>query len=109
MQFHPQQVQPQQCHEALDAGAWLIDVREPHETARLAYDHPHCVEMPLSQIQQRYHELPRDRPLVMACAAGGRSQQAMQFLLHHGFTRVANLQGGMAAWSAQGLPVRRAA
>lgn len=109
MSHPPRQLDPRQAEQALQAGAWLIDVREPHEVARLAYDHPRCVTMPLSQFQQRFHELPRDQPLVMACAAGGRSLQALQFLLHHGFGDVMNLQGGMAAWAAQGLAVRKGA
>jgi rhodanese-related sulfurtransferase len=101
------QLEAQQCVQALQDGAWLVDVREPHETARLAFDHPHCVQMPLSQFQQQFHELPRDRRLVLACATGGRSMQALQFLAHHGYTQLANLRGGIGVWSAQGLPVRR--
>ncbi len=101
------EVDAQQCAEQLDAGAWLVDVREPHETARLAFDHAHCVLMPLSQFQRRYTELVRDKPLVLACATGGRSFQAMQFLMHHGFTHVANLRGGIGMWAAHGLPVKR--
>lgn len=101
------QVDPQHCLEQLNAGAWLIDVREPHETARLAFDHPRCVLMPLSQFQQRFPELPRDQPLVMACASGGRSFQAMQFLMHHGYAHVANLNGGIGLWAMHGLPVKR--
>jgi rhodanese-related sulfurtransferase len=101
------QLDAERCAKALDEGAWLVDVREPHETARLAFDHPHCVQMPLSQFQKRFAELPRDRTLVLACASGGRSFQAMQFLVHHGFTQVANLQGGIGVWAAHGLPVRR--
>ena len=101
------QIDPHQCAEALEAGAWLVDVREPHETARLAFDHPHCVLMPLSEFQERFPELPRDRPLVMACASGGRSFNAMQFLAHHGYTQLANLNGGIGLWAAHGMPVRR--
>ena len=95
-----------QCLQALSQGAWLVDVREPHETARLAYDHPRCVTLPLSEFQARFRELPSDTPLVMACAAGGRSLQAMNFLLGQGYTQVGNLTGGMALWSARGLPTR---
>lgn len=98
---------PATSKERLDEGAWLVDVREPHETARLRFDHPHCVEMPLSRFQQAYTELPRDKTLILACASGGRSQQAMQFLVHHGYTHVANLTGGIGMWAAQGLPVVR--
>ncbi|MBH9551864.1 rhodanese-like domain-containing protein [Inhella gelatinilytica] len=100
------QMQTLDCAQALAEGAWLVDVREPHETERLAFDHPQCVQLPLSRFQQQFHELPRDRLLVLACAAGGRSLQAMQFLVHHGFTQVANLTGGVGAWAAHGLPVR---
>lgn len=103
----PRQIDPPQCAAALADGAWLVDVREPHETDQLAFDHPRCVHIPLSQFTRRFHELPRDQPLVMACAAGGRSFQAMQFLAGQGYTQVANLNGGIGMWTAHGLPVRR--
>lgn len=103
----PLHLDPQACLARLNEGAWLVDVREPGETARLRFDHAHCVEMPLSRFQQRFNELPRDKSLILACASGGRSQQAMQFLIHHGFTHVANLSGGIGAWAAHGLPVQR--
>lgn len=92
--------------QLLEQGStWLVDVREPHEVARMAYDHPRVVCLPLSELERRHAELPRDADLVMACAAGGRSQQAMQYLLHQGHQRVRNLAGGMGAWRAHGLPV----
>ena len=101
------QLDPVQASQILGEGnCWLIDVREPHEVARAAYDLPHVIVMPLSELERRHPELPRDADLIMACAAGGRSMQAMQFLLHHGHTRVRNLSGGMGAWRAHGLPVR---
>ena len=48
-----------------------------------------------------------DHALVMACAAGGRSFQAAQFLAGQGYPQVANLNGGIGMWTAHGLPVRR--
>lgn len=101
------QLDPTSALRKLDeAQCWLVDVREHHEVARLAYDHPQVINIPLSELERRHAELPRDSDLIMACAAGGRSMQAMQFLLHHGHTRVRNLAGGMGAWRAHGLPVR---
>ncbi|WP_271009440.1 rhodanese-like domain-containing protein [Paucibacter sp. B51] len=98
------------AHHSLraEAGTWLLDVREAHEVARVAYDVERFIHMPLSELQQRHGELPRNGKLIVACAAGGRSQQAMQFLLHRGHTQVCNLAGGMSAWMALGLPVRTA-
>lgn len=86
---------------------WLLDVREAHEVARTAYAVPHVLHLPLSQLEQRHTELPRDADLIVACAAGGRSLQAMQFLLHRGHTQVRNLAGGLGAWMAHGLPVQQ--
>lgn len=106
-QPHPTQLDAPACAQALAAGAVLVDVREPHETAHLAFDHPQCVLLPLSQFERRFTELPRDRDLVLACASGGRSHQAALFLRHHGYSRVANLQGGIGLWAAHGLPLRR--
>lgn len=93
----------------LEAGtALLIDVRERGEVARAAFDAPQVVQMPLSEFERRYRELPRDRELIMACASGGRSFQAMQFLVHHGWCHVSNLQGGIGVWMTHGLPVKAA-
>lgn len=91
----------------LQAGtALLIDVREPVEVARAAFDAPNVVQMPLSEFERRHEELPHDRELIMACASGARSFQAMQYLVHRGWQKVANLQGGIGIWHAHGLPVK---
>ncbi|MBT9596966.1 MAG: rhodanese-like domain-containing protein [Vitreoscilla sp.] len=89
------------------ATAWLVDVREPAEVQRAAFDDPRTLLMPLSEFERRHVELPRDAELILACASGGRSQMAAQFLRQQGHTQVVNLAGGLSAWLAHGLPVRR--
>ena len=101
----PQQIDPVNAMQQLESGALLIDVRERGEVARLAFGVPNVVVMPLSEFERRRHELPHNRPLIMACASGGRSFQAMQYLVHHGYTHVANLAGGIGQWRLHGLPV----
>ena len=86
--------------------ALLVDVREHSEVARAAFDAPNVVQMPLSEFERRHRELPLDRELILACASGARSFQAMQYLVHQGWHRVANLQGGIGVWRAHGLPVQ---
>ena len=100
------QIDPASALEHLNKGALMIDVRERGEVSRLAFDAANVVNVPLSEFANRHHELPRDRELILACASGGRSFQAMQFLAHHGHTKVSNLQGGIGMWRLHGLPVR---
>jgi rhodanese-related sulfurtransferase len=65
--------------------------------------------MPMSQFVARHAELPRDRPLVMQCHSGSRSASATMYLVQRGWTDVRNLDGGIAAWMRDGLPVRTGA
>ena len=79
----------------------LLDVREQneYEIARI----PGSTLLPLSVIQQRVSELEemKDREIVVHCKLGGRSMQACQFLEALGFRNLANLAGGITAWSDQ--------
>jgi rhodanese-related sulfurtransferase len=53
----------------------------------------------MNQLPQRLGEFARDQPIIVMCHAGGRSLRVAHFLLNQGFTDVANLTGGIAAWS----------
>ena len=83
-----------------------IDVREPNEfeAVRLETD---VALVPMSEFASRWEELPRDRPLLLMCAAGGRSAAATAHLLRNGLTDVVNVAGGITDWEQAGLPVRR--
>ncbi|MEZ5030799.1 MAG: rhodanese-like domain-containing protein [Saprospiraceae bacterium] len=48
--------------------------------------------------------LPKDKPVFVYCRSGNRSGQAMDQMKKMGFREVYNLQGGIGAWSAAGLP-----
>jgi len=87
-------------------GALVVDVRERDEIARVALDLPEVVVMPMSELERRHGELPRDRDLIMVCAVGERSLKATCFLMYHGHSRVANMEGGIAKWARKGFPVR---
>jgi len=75
----------------------LVDVREPWEFAHCRIEGSQS--LPLSQLAQRHSELPSDRPLVMVCHHGRRSQHAAMLLAGAGYSRVHNLQGGVEAWA----------
>lgn len=105
-------VSPRQALEWLNQGeAVLIDVREPSEFA--AAHIPYALSAPLRQTTDilRGLGLPKDRKLVFQCQKGGRGGQACAAVgaVAPGGQPVFNLEGGIEAWAAAGLPVVSAA
>jgi rhodanese-related sulfurtransferase len=80
----------------------LLDVREGWEvqTASAKTDALDLVHMPMQTIPARLDELDKSRPIACLCHHGGRSMQVAAFLAQHGF-QVANVAGGIHAWSLQ--------
>lgn len=79
----------------------LVDVREENE---FAFAHIAGAELlPLSQWPAIASEKLTDpaQPILVLCHHGMRSARAGEFLLHHGFTDVTNIAGGIDAWSAE--------
>jgi thioredoxin 1 len=83
----------------------VLDVREPVEYA--AGHVPGAVNLPQADLADRLDELPRDRPLLLICQGGYRSQRAAQFLKQMGFEQVSSVAGGTAAWAEAGKPLGR--
>jgi len=75
----------------------VLDVREEWELqlARI----PDVVHVPMSQLPARLGEFEREKPIIVMCHAGGRSLRVAHYLANQGFTNVANLTGGISAWS----------
>ncbi|HEX5993081.1 MAG TPA: MBL fold metallo-hydrolase [Thermomicrobiales bacterium] len=91
--------------ESRDPSTVVLDVREPVEYA--AGHVPGAVNLPQADLADRLDELPRDRPLLLICQGGYRSQRAAQFLIQMGFAQVASVAGGTAAWAEAGKPLGR--
>ena len=75
----------------------VIDVREDWELQLASI--PGVVHVPMNQIPARVGEFRRDAETIVMCHAGGRSMRVAHFLANQGFTDVANLAGGISAWS----------
>ena len=89
---------------AVDAGATVIDVREPHE---FAGGHvPGAQLVPLATIPLRLNELPAGEPVYLVCAVGARSAQAAQYLSQRGID-ARTVDGGTGDWVAAGYPLER--
>jgi rhodanese-related sulfurtransferase len=102
------EVCPTTTRRLLAEGALLVDVRELAEVAQTAFDMPGVVLLPLSELQQRHAELPRDHLLVLASQGDERSLKATYFLMVQGYTQVAHMQGGIEKWARKGFPIRGA-
>jgi len=85
----------------------VLDVREPGE-----YNTGHIAgakHIPVAALKSRLSEVEKwkDKPVLVHCASGNRSQGAASTLKAAGFTEVFNLQGGMSAWQQAGMPVEK--
>jgi glyoxylase-like metal-dependent hydrolase (beta-lactamase superfamily II)/rhodanese-related sulfurtransferase len=98
-EIHPQTL------EELTTPVEIIDVREPDEFVGPLGHIRNAKLIPLGQLAQRVEEVAKDRPVVMVCRSGARSAQATVIMQRAGFQRVANLNGGMLRWRAEGHAV----
>jgi rhodanese-related sulfurtransferase len=80
----------------------LIDVREPYEHAAFNIG---GTLIPLNEIVQQASKIATDKPVIIYCHHGIRSQIAIQRLQEKfEFTHLVNLIGGTAAWEKQFNP-----
>jgi rhodanese-related sulfurtransferase len=107
MKISHQSISPVELKNLMSAGCCLVDVREPIEHAE------ECIEgaklIPLGEIDRRAAEIDRSQPLVVTCRSGKRGSEALKKLQALGFADTRNLEGGILAWKAAGLPVSRSA
>jgi rhodanese-related sulfurtransferase len=90
-----------------DAPAVLLDVREPWElqTASVTPQQGFTlVAIPMNEIPARVSELDPGQRIACLCHHGARSQRVAAFLSQNGFAELANVAGGIDAWSAQHDP-----
>jgi rhodanese-related sulfurtransferase len=100
------EVCPTTTRRLIGEGALLVDVREMREVQALAFDVPDIVCIPLSELETRWSEIPKDREVVMVCQGGARSLKATYYLQYHGYIQVSNMAGGMDKWARKGFPVK---
>lgn len=86
--------------EVMDASedVVLVDVREYFEKTISDLPEVGQLRIPMSEIPERIHQIPRDCRVVMYCRSGARSGAAVQYLQAQGWEGVVNLRGGVLAW-----------
>lgn len=80
----------------------LVDCRELYEWDAGRIEG--AVHIPLNSIMAGAGaDLDKDRPIAVICRSGNRSELATMMLQARGFD-AHNVEGGMEAWAAEGLP-----
>jgi rhodanese-related sulfurtransferase len=81
----------------------VLDVREPGElaVASIKANGFNLLTIPMGVIPLRLAELDPEQPIACLCHHGGRSMQVASFLKAQGFAHVANIAGGIDAWSVE--------
>jgi len=72
--------------------SFILDVREPDEYMLGKIEG--AKNIPLNSLRDRLKELPRDRRIIVYCAAGLRAYLGCRILSQNGFPEVYNLSGG---------------
>ena len=93
---------PEESKRRVDAGALLLDVRNPDEWQ--AGHVEGAAWIPMQELAERQDELPTDRDIVVVCKVGGRSARVAEALVAAGYEAV-NVAGGLEAWQEAGLPI----
>ena len=76
----------------------LLDVRNPGELEKLGYI-GEAINIPVDQLRQRMHELPKDKEIIIYCQVGLRGNVAYRQLVNNGF-KARNLIGGYRTYLA---------
>jgi rhodanese-related sulfurtransferase len=98
----PAEISIQDAYDKREAGAFILDVREPDEWNQVHI--PGATLIPLLELKERLSEVPRDQEVVVVCRSGNRSKKGRDALLNAGYEQVTSMQGGMTEWQVAGYP-----
>jgi len=99
--MNPSVLTVQQLSERFQQGSApvVLDVREADEVAIAKLEG--ALHVPLSEFDALVRTLDRHAEYVVMCHHGIRSAHAAAIMVEQGFTRVANLHGGIDAWACE--------
>jgi rhodanese-related sulfurtransferase len=97
---------PKEVLEECQNGAVILDMRRDFEIRYKQFDVENVIYARIDFIHERYTEVPKDKPLIIADQAGVHSREITAFLMEKGFGNVANLTGGIFEWDKDGLPLK---
>ena len=85
-------------------GLVVLDVRTPDEFAEARLDGAIMIDFYEDDFATQLAELDPNASYLLYCRSGNRSGQTALLMEELGFTDVADVDGGIVAWNAAGLP-----
>lgn len=85
----------------------VLDVRTPEEFAEGHVEGATLIDFYEPDFADRIAELDPEATYVVYCRSGNRSGQATALMAEQGFSAVHDVDGGVLAWEAAGLPLAR--
>jgi len=85
------QVHVNEVRGLVESKAYIVDVREEKEFANGHLNGAYNI--PLSQLEERMHEIPKDVPVYLHCRSSQRSYYAICRLQGNGYHNVTNISG----------------
>ena len=83
----------------------LVDVRTPGEWSGGIIHNAKKINYRDANLLEQMNQLDKDKPVVLYCAAGGRSAGAAEKIKTLGFKAIYDLGEGFRGWKAAGMPV----
>jgi len=84
----------------------IIDIRTEEEYAVGHLVNASQIDYYKTDVFKNYLDtLDKNAKYLIYCRSGNRSRNAMEIMRNKGFKNVADLAGGITAWTTQGLPV----
>jgi len=100
------ELMPDQAAVLIEAGAFLLDTREPHEwkAGHLAG----ATLLPPAEVVAKVEQVVPDKTktVVVYCAGGVRSLRAAMQMAGLGYTDVVSMAGGIVQWKAENRPTQ---
>lgn len=92
-------IEPEQLQSMIKQGEpmTIVDLREPELYAKGHI--PGAINIPFETFQDKMNQLTTDQNVVFACHTGPMGDVTSKLLIEKGFTKVNNLNGGMAGWN----------
>ncbi len=100
-------ISPKQAKDLMDKekDVFVLDVRTVEEYKEVHIKDAHLI--PIKELEQNINKIPKDKKVVVHCAAGKRSAKACGMLKDKGLKELYNVAGGINKWQAEGYPVEK--